>query len=1416
MGACLRCYEFPSGFCLASGTAVAVSVLTQIVPCGDSAAQTIARPTLVLKTATPRNHGSDYVCFSDSSRFVWESSAQKYPASGSTFVAFGWVFAVHTAFHVSRRSLLSTVPMQWSELQPPFSFCPSTSSSRVLPSMPAGTTTREALSALNEVLCSCPPSPAGSPSSHVSCPRYLSCRRSLSTFSSSSRLCFSAPDGDRAAAFSSPSSPSALCSWSARSLPRNTLQNPSADSDPGLCPAALNSPSSPTVVADLYSVPPMPTLSPILCFLPGWQLFSSSAAGPKTVFSPQGCMRTKGVLPRGHYPFTVLRGVALHIAWFLIYLSVLASVWLTSPSVQFFPFFPASFFFHHTPLLSPGSISTYPAAPAYQVSRPRANNFQRSLKHNGTADTCTLSIGPSAAHFFSTSPPADPDLEVPFPVLSLQSCPCEVFGQHAYRLQKGDISQSCRCCSCLSETRADARISLPHEKETPAATFPFRYLSSESQDEAEPTRPGSREQPGKSGQIRSESGPKPQNVFSFLSFGVNPLLFAKALSVPGSSGYTKVPLSASLFPGLPRSYSLFRAFSARAHKEDQPLRHPSFPEPLLDLRGGYKNDQKDGTAERPSSEPSRLTTTPEDKSSCSPISPHESATTSACETSITCPDSTTSPSGSPSFSCSSPRHIPEKNETAVNSLKGCNNVFDPSQRDSDDRAVPRTSVGNGLQSLPMGRRRRIVRGSDLLQGERREEKPVLRFVGSRASGGDAAARTTAPCGGGNRGTQPDEVEELELEDEDDVQVVVSPSALRSLLRAPACGRPDMLSLEPASRSSVALLYGVVLPPGPSLGETEDNTSPPLYAPRREPALRLGSRVAEKKQKKKLILRVEAAVVLPCGQSNVGVHAQEEHCQGKNQTQAGEEEAFKELQQLLGPSSPTRAAADRVAAHLGLQLLGWASLRPPRMQRAELGVKGDSDEDKQDTERKELNLRWRERRREGARQIVFGRQENSEREEDRKRERRAGAREGTNEEWPQNKPQSTALTPTELLLTMILQTEQSHRTENASIPPPRSATWLLRQDGSSLSSSARYPPSSVAPPLIGLVVQRAIAGVPGSGGPAGVQDSSCHPSTIEIEAFTSTRHGRRVFETGLLPPVSALPSGKYEQEQDDKKQNGASRGDKRTRTTVSLKSANSYGGGSSSAGYPSRRSPIFSVRKMKRVQGHELFSKEKAKQEEEERKLLAKVFELKGPIEVDGLNYTHLPAEFFYRYLPVSAATVPSLSCQGQHRQRKKQQDRKAREEEDGESQDGFESSEEHGADFFTLFFDDGEDSFLGPEQRGGCSSSVTQEDEAVRLKNILKAQLPSSRLLRHLRSFPILTQVAGLLHNNDQDLQLICDALRRSSSMAPSPAVSQTSVTEGRDEQGNWRRVEVTTTASPEIPLRIIRLLQALLDSNTS
>lgn len=640
---------------------------------------------------------------------------------------------------------------------------------RVLSSMPAVAPTGESPSAFIRIPRSCPASPAPSLSSQVPCPRYLSCRRSHSSLCSSSRgPCFTAPDGALAAGLSSPSSPSTRCSCSARPVARDTRLNPSAASAPGSCPSALRPSSSATIIPVLYPVPPMSTLTSILCFLSGWQRWSSLATGPKTVFSPHGSMRSKDVILRGHYPFTLFRGIAVRIAWFLVYLSVLASVWLTSPSVRFSPFFPSSFFSHRTPLLSPWSVSTSPAEAASRVRLPRTDRFQRSTEHSGTVSACTLSIGPPTAHFFSTSVPADLNLEEPSPALSLQACPCEVFDQHSSRLQKGDLSQLCRYSSCLSGTRAHDRTTLPHGKEIPASTSPSRYLSSESQNEAEPTRPRSLEQPGKSGQIRRDSGGRPQNVFSLLSFAANPLIFAKALSLPGYSGYTSLPLSASLFPEFPRSYSLFRAFSARPHKQEQGPRHPAFPGSLLDLRGGCKKDQKDGTLERLPSAPLKLTTTPEDKFSCSPVPPHVSAT-AACERAVTCPDSTTSLSASPSFPCSSRHPIPEKNETAVNALKDCNDVSDLSQRDFDDTAVPSTYVGNGLQCLPIGRRRRTVRGSDLLQGENSEEMPVLRFVASRASSG-AAARTTAPCGGGKRGTQPDEVEELELEDQDDVQV----------------------------------------------------------------------------------------------------------------------------------------------------------------------------------------------------------------------------------------------------------------------------------------------------------------------------------------------------------------------------------------------------------------------------------------------------------------------------------------------------------------------------------------------------------------------------------------------------------------------------------------------------------------------
>lgn len=107
-------------------------------------------------------------------------------------------------------------------------------------------------------------------------------------------------------------------------------------------------------------------------------------------------------------------------------------------------------------------------------------------------------------------------------------------------------------------------------------------------------------------------------------------------------------------------------------------------------------------------------------------------------------------------------------------------------------------------------------------------------------------------------------------------------------------------------------------------------------------------------------------------------------------------------QVVSSSSPARAAADRVAAHLGLRLLGWASLRPPRIRSSDLDVKSDGDEDKKKAGKNELSLRWKERRREGARQIVYGRREKSESEDARGPEARRGSEGGTEEERSQDK------------------------------------------------------------------------------------------------------------------------------------------------------------------------------------------------------------------------------------------------------------------------------------------------------------------------------------------------------------------------------------------------------------------------------
>lgn len=225
---------------------------------------------------------------------------------------------------------------------------------------------------------------------------------------------------------------------------------------------------------------------------------------------------------------------------------------------------------------------------------------------------------------------------------------------------------------------------------------------------------------------------------------------------------------------------------------------------------------------------------------------------------------------------------------------------------------------------------------------------------------------------------------------------------------------------------------------------------------------------------------------------------------------------------------------------------------------------------------------------------------------------------------------------------------------------------------------------------------------------------CHPGRLEIEAFTSTRHGRRVFESGLLPAISAVPSEERGQDKDDTNRHLISRADKNSRSTLSLKPLKRDGDGSVPKGY-SPRSSVFSGCKPKRVEGRDVFSKEKAKQEEEERKLLAKAFELTGPVEVDGLSYTHLPAEFFFRFLPVSAGGVPSSDRAHEQQGHGWRDQAPAGSESAGRA--GFQSKEEgQGTEYVSVFVDDADESVHGPEERAGCWPPVTQEDVTTRLK----------------------------------------------------------------------------------------------------
>lgn len=124
---------------------------------------------------------------------------------------------------------------------------------------------------------------------------------------------------------------------------------------------------------------------------------------------------------------------------------------------------------------------------------------------------------------------------------------------------------------------------------------------------------------------------------------------------------------------------------------------------------------------------------------------------------------------------------------------------------------------------------------------------------------------------------------------------MSPSALRSLLLAPS-GNPSGV-FSRGYPPGVALLYGVVLPEEPSPGQQEEDTCA-IHACGRDALSQLSSRTAEKRRKRKLVLRVEAAVVLPYehsdGENSGG--PEEEPCQGAKRIELGAE-GLKKLEEV---------------------------------------------------------------------------------------------------------------------------------------------------------------------------------------------------------------------------------------------------------------------------------------------------------------------------------------------------------------------------------------------------------------------------------------------------------------------------------------------------------------------------------------
>ncbi|PFH31459.1 hypothetical protein BESB_028940 [Besnoitia besnoiti] len=664
---------------------------------------------------------------------------------------------------------------------------------------------------------------------------------------------------------------------------------------------------------------------------------------------------------------------------------------------------------------------------------------------------------------------------------------------------------------------------------------------------------------------------------------------------------------------------------------------------------------------------------------------------------------------------------------------------------------------------------RVVLGSSLLRGNSRNDAasaPALRFsssspppVGGRSDGRGKeptqsrwatrrSQRTFSQLSGGNREAdrRDSDVRPLTVESEPDIQVVLAPAAIDSLLAA-SVDEADAAA-SPLAPARVALLYGsvedsTVSPAADSAAERDEvsgrRTGGAAGSVSRERPQARGEKAKSERQARRVF--VQAVLVLSPPRRRDAAEGN-----GDSEGAEGARRSHGDLEHLLLGVSPLRDAADRAARHLGLQLVGWASLRPPRRSLGGSGLPAGA-----------------QTKRPGAPHLQGAPDTNV--------DDPANGR-GLSEE----EAQARRLTPAEVLLALHLQQKESDKDATARACFPRPEESPRSRPSLSVAASRACNEAPAPAPLVSLIVHRTQPSSP-LGTSAG--------GSVEIEAVALTQHGRDVFHSpeSLLPSLAEVSAASLP--------SGADAGVATQRLPR----------GAESQSIPPVRAPgcAGSVRRFARRRDFSSVAQKRGDLEAETD--AANTLQLKKPVEVDRALYQALPVEFFIRYLPVIAAP----DCRTESEQA-------ADARSPGEGGGLPESHEWNEEVFFFTHGGDGEPDAHFQFQRSGRPSVQTQGREGraatfAQLKALLNSSPSPAFLLEHLRRFDMLTHVAELLHNNEQDLRLICEALR-------SGPKSRTEGARADDVRDPERGVPAET--SPALPSRVIRLIRALAATSES